>query len=967
MKKTILLILLIISNVTFSQVSTVPVLPTANTEITIIFDASGTELEDYTGQVYAHTGVTVDGEQWQNVIGEWADNTNNPKVTRDSSDPNKYTLLITPETYSYYSVEVSKSITEISIVYRSSDASLQSRPDYFIQLYEEGLNVTFTNPKNESVHQLNDIITISAEASLDADLELFVNGVSVETSTSTTTISTSYTFTSTGLHTLKTTANTALESKETEILVYVKTPTQEQTKPAGLKYGLNKNPDNSVTFLLQAPAKNDVFIIGDFNNWQLNESYQLFKDGEDFWITIAGLDIDIEYAYQYSIDYNIKVADPYSEKILDPWTDQYIKDGNYPNLKEYPTNLTTGYVSTFIINEETYNWNVTDFQKPSQDNLIIYELFIRDFTESDSFKEALTHLDYLQALGVNAIELMPINEFEGADSWGYNPVLYMALDKSYGTKNDFKEFVDACHERGIAVVADVVFNHSYGQSPLLQMYWDGASNKPAADNPWYNQDHNFVDNGSAHWGYDFNHESSYTTSFFNDVLSYWMEEYKIDGFRFDFTKGFSNTLYYGSNNWGSAYDADRITILKNYADFVWDQNPTNKPYVIFEHLSDNSEEKELADYGIMLWGNLNHSYNQNTMGFASDSSLDWISYQQRGWNNPMVMGYMESHDEERLMYKNLEFGNSNSDYNVKDINTALSREEIAGMFFFTIPGPKMIWQFGELGYDFSINTCEDGSVNNDCRLSRKPIKWNYADDPNRKHIYNTWATLIEFKKQYPEVFNTSDFSLNIGNTLTKSIVLRDASMDVVIIGNFDIVSKSISLEFSKPGTWYEYFTGKEKDISTVSQTITLEPGEYRMYSTQKLLDPRGGTSSDDSDNDGVVDTVDLCPNTMEGINVDDNGCPVFGLPSNNFNIETVGETCPNEENGQIIIEAIESHNYTTTIDGKLYNFTNELQIEDLKSGTYEFCILVDGETYAQCYEVIIEEGIAIAGKNKYFS
>ena len=266
----------------------------------------------------------------------------------------------------------------------------------------------------------------------------------------------------------------------------------------------------------------------------------MIKDGDDFWLTVPNLDIDTEYGYQYLIDYNSKVADPYSEKILDLWTDQYIKEGNYPDLKEYPSDLTTGYVSTFLINEENYTWNITDFVKPAQDNLIIYELHIRDFTESDSYNEALTHLDYLESLGVNAIELMPVNEFEGADSWGYNPALYMALDKAYGTKNNFKNFVDACHQRGIAVLADIVFNHSYGQSPLLQMYWNSSENKPAADNPWYNEDHNLVDNTSSHWGYDFNHESPYTTEFFNDVLSYWMDEYKIDGFRFDFTKGMSN-------------------------------------------------------------------------------------------------------------------------------------------------------------------------------------------------------------------------------------------------------------------------------------------------------------------------------------------------------------------------------------------------------------------------------------------
>ena len=128
-------------------------------------------------------------------------------------------------------------------------------------------------------------------------------------------------------------------------------------------------------------------LIGDFNNWENNTQYQLKKDTSNpdlFWITLNNLDPNKEYAYQYLVDYTIKIADPYSEKILDPWTDQYIKSGNYPNLKAYPTNLTTGYVSTFLINEPTYSWNVSNFMKPSQNNLIIYELHLRDFTESDS-------------------------------------------------------------------------------------------------------------------------------------------------------------------------------------------------------------------------------------------------------------------------------------------------------------------------------------------------------------------------------------------------------------------------------------------------------------------------------------------------------------------------------------------------------------------------------------------------------
>jgi len=956
MKKTVLLLILIISSLTFTfaQVSTVPTIPTAASEVTINFDATGTGLDGYTGDVYAHTGVTVNGARWQNVIADWGVNTSKAKLTRTAT--NLYELVITPNVYTFYDVATSETISEFNFVFRSSDGSQQT-VDLFVQIYEEGLNITFTEPLNGSAYNKNTSINIAAEASINADLELFVNGVSQETASNTNNISTSIFLTSTGNYTLKATATSGNATSETEISIYVKSPTQNQARPTGVSNGFNNNGDGTATFVLLAPNKNDVLLIGDFNDWTVNENYQLYKDGEYFWITLNNLNTDTEYAYQYLIDYEIKVADPYSEKILDPWTDQFISDSNYPNLKEYPINLTEGYVSTFKINEEHYTWQEENFTRPNQENLIIYELHVRDFTISDSFTEVISKLDYLEGLGINAIELMPINEFEGADSWGYNPALYFALDKAYGTKNAFKTLVDECHKRGIAVLADVVFNHSYGQSPLVQMYWNNVDNKPAADNPWYNTDHNFVDNPDAHWGSDFNHESPYTVSFFNEVLEYWMTEYKIDGFRFDFTKGFSNTIHTSSDPWGGNYDAKRIEILKNYANVVWNHNPSNKPYVIFEHLSNNDEETELANYGIMLWGNMNHSYNQNTMGYSSDSDISWISYKNRGWNTPNLIGYMESHDEERLMYKNLLFGNANSDYNVKNLTTALAREELAGMFLFTIPGPKMIWQFGELGYDKSIN--ENG------RVGRKPVLWEYENDVNRKHIYNTWSTLIELKKQLP-VFNTADYNLNVGS-LVKSITLKDDEMDVIIIGNFDIVEKDILVNFTKNGTWYEYFTGKTMEIPTTSNVITLTPGEYKLFATKRLLDPRGGTANDDSDGDRINDIADLCPNTKEGIQVDENGCPIFDLSVENFTIEVISETCPNKNNGQINITSKEDFNFTTTINNIPYSFSNELNVSDLPTGNYDFCIEVIGETYTQCYSITIEAGSVISGKTSVSS
>lgn len=835
LKKYFLALVLILSSFFIkAQVTTTPTLPTVSDAITITFDATGTELANYSGTVYAHTGVTLSGLKWQKVKGTWGNNATQPALTKIST--NIYQLSITPNVTSYYGITTG-TVSELDFVFRSADGPKQypRGSDIFIPIYAAGLNVTITSHANNDAIVQNTTQTISADASLASTIKIYVDNVLQTTATSATTASKSYTFSTTGSHLLKATATLNSITKTDSVSVFVKSTTQIASIPSGMKNGINKNNDGSVTFVLTAPNKTDAFVMGDFNNWLLNETYHMKKDAatNQFWITISGLDPNTEYAYQYHVDYSLTIADPFGHKILDPSNDQYIPTSTFPNIKAYPTGLTTGIVSTFTIAEPTFNWT-SSYTAPNKNNLIIYELLLRDFevvgtTDIGDYNKALTHLDYLQNLGVNAIELMPVSEFEGNDSWGYNPSFHGALDKAYGTPTNYKTFINECHKRGISVIMDVVYNHTMGSSPLAQLYWDGTNNRPSATSPYLNP----IAKHDFNVGNDMNHESAYTKTYVKETLQYWLQEYHVDGFRFDLSKGFTQNNTLGNSGMMANQDNSRIAILEDYATFIWGVN--SSAYVILEHFADNAEEKILANYGMMLWGNMNNNYAQNTMGFSSSADVSWLSYVNRGWNNPNVVGYMESHDEERLMYKNLTFGSSSGAYNVKTLATALKREELVANFFFTIPGPKMIWQFGELGYNFSINTCQDGSVNNNCRLSRKPIHWEYLNDANRKNVYDVWRTLAAFKQQQP-VFNSTNFTLNV-STLNKNIVLRDASMDVVLLGNFNLTAQNIAPNFTKTGTWYEYYSGSTLNVTNVNSSLNMQPGEYRMYSTVQLNNP----------------------------------------------------------------------------------------------------------------------------------
>lgn len=418
---------------------------------------------------------------------------------------------------------------------------------------------------------------------------------------------------------------------------------------------------------------------------------------------------------------------------------------------------------------------------------------------------------------------MPVMEFEGNESWGYNPMFYMAPDKYYGTKNDFKELVDSCHSRGIAVILDIAINHAFGQCPLVRMYFDpsaGQYGQPTAESPWFNQ----VPKHDFNVGYDFNHEAEATKYFTKRVFQHWVKEYKVDGYRVDLSKGFTQTNSLGNvNAWGQ-YDAQRIETLTRIKEEV--EEVDSCVFMILEHFASNPEESELSNRGFMLWGNLNHEFSEGSMGYPSN--LSGIDYQKRGWTNPNLVGFMESHDEERLMYKNLNFGNSNASYSTKDKLIALERMELAAAFLITVPGPKMIWQFGEYGYDYSINYCPDGTINPDCRISNKPIRWDYLQEESRTNLYAKYRGLIELRNRFPSIFRSRNTLSSVTGS-KKYFSLETNDSIVLVAGNFGIVSHTMTLPFFSPGLWYDYFSGDSLRVTGDLDTNYI-PGEYHIYS-----------------------------------------------------------------------------------------------------------------------------------------
>jgi len=815
--------------------------------------------------VYVHIGVITNlsptATPWKYVKYNQNFNVANSLLQTTSLGNSKWSFTINGGIRSYFGItDPGETILKIAILFRNGNGSKVARntdgSDMYIPIYTNALATRFTEPlvqptflpRPETITKvIGNTISMTGIASSSATMRLYLNGTIVQTALNATTISAAPTINVAGNQVIVVEADNGILNKRDTIQFYVAAPINVAALPAGVKDGINYEADNTAaTLVLYAPSKNRVSVIGDLtgSNWAEQLPYQMNKtpDGNYWWIRLTGLTPGTEYSFQYLVDGTLKIAEPYAEKILDPWNDPFIPSTTYPGLKPYPANLTSGIVSVLQTNQSTYNWQSNSYTRPDKRKLVIYELLLRDFLANHDWATLNDTLNYLKNMGITAIQLMPINEFEGNLSWGYNPDFYFAPDKYYGPADQLKQFIDNCHSKGIAVVMDIALNHSFGLAPMVQLYWNAATQRPANNNPWFNP----VAKHAYNVGYDMNHESLATRYFVSRVLEHWLTKYKIDGFRFDLSKGFTQVQTCDANGancnvggW-SNYDASRIAIWKKYYDTMQLKAPGS--YAILEHFAENSEEIELSNYGMMLWGNSNCAYSQAVEGYASGPCGTWELrnniFTERGWSNPHLITYMESHDEERLMFNALEYGNSSGGYNIKTLATALKRMEMASAFLLTIPGPKMIWQFGELGYEYSINYCPNGTINPDCRTDAKPIKWEYLLNADRKRLYEVNAALAKLRQHpsFGNLFTSNQMDYNLTPAF-KRFRVSSGAFHMVVVGNFDVVQQSSTVTFPVAGTWYDYLNGGTFSATGGGQNITLQPGEYHVYLNQLVPIP----------------------------------------------------------------------------------------------------------------------------------
>jgi len=730
----------------FAQVTPSPnPIPVGYTgEVTITYDATkGNGGMVGATKCYAHTGlITADSKNtgdWKNVIGSWRGATQ-PQLT--SLGDNKWQLVI-PNIYSFYGVPETTDIKALAFVFHDGPSGSK-----------EGKAVS------------GDILVYLGEET-GGDIWDAVASVAPVTG----------------------------------------------TRPSGVSNGIYYGADGtSVTLCTYAASNSEparrVFLLGDMTDWKLDAAHQMKRDGNYFWITLTGLQKGKEYRFQYAVEradgVKKQICDIYSEKVIHP-DDQWEPKQVDPTLIDYPTRgADGGFVTVIQPGKPEYQWSsaTLNFQRPARENLIVYEVWVYDYTTKRTFKGLIDRLDYIQNLGVNAIELMPITEFEGNQSWGYNPVLYFALDRAYGKADDFKQLVDECHKRGIAVIMDMVFNHTNGSNPMVKLYPWTSSDKSQTElrlNPWININPPEGDNG---YGEEWNHDFGPAKEMFERVFEYWLREYKIDGYRLDLSHG----LCGNTNNAVS----NLISYYNNHVKAV-----SNGAYMILEHWGNGQDQ--LIGQGMQCWtGNvITNAYCQTAMGWLKDG--DGFD----GANRAGYVSYAESHDEERMQYKAKMYGNGD----LKTNETArLGRVAENVAFNVLLKGAHMLWQFEELGYDISID--QNGRTGSKPNPSTK----GYFVQPARVDAFTKCAQVITLRTQLmPNAF-TGTPNVSIGSG--KALRTIQWGNNVFVAANFGVEgNQAVSMP---SGTWYDYLGGAVKATAT---TCVLAPGELKVFTGTQVIAP----------------------------------------------------------------------------------------------------------------------------------
>lgn len=537
---------------------------------------------------------------------------------------------------------------------------------------------------------------------------------------------------------------------------------------------------NYVEFTLWAPYNEQASLILILNC--LDQPVTMEKGPDGRFRTKVKLD-DGCYSYRFKVQSKSFFLNPDDwVEMIDPYATQ---------IDQYAQNA-IALVKNGQRVIDSYSWQHDQVELPDRRTLIIYETLVQDFAKGEgcgTFDSVIDQLDYLQSLGVNALELMPVQACPGDIGWGYSISHYFALRTAYGEPADFKRLVDECHRRHMWVILDIVLNHSDAESPLTQIDYDY----------WYRREPKDPDNS---WGpefdydhYDDNFDCYPARQYMRDMVNFWVSEYHIDGLRFDAVKQLNHP--------------DVLDWITDQAGLAAKPGPL---YSIAEYIPEGPEIGGFSGPVDSSWRVSCH-YNLLDLLLKENPSLDLVKQiidpSRDGFQSTLdVINYTTSHDQNHLMADLADAGIFEK--------AAFKRAKLAAALVMTAVGIPMIWMGEEFG-EYKSKTLEPA-----------PLDWSLLDNQPNAQLLDYYRGLIQLRKTNPAL--SSDHLTicheNNGDRVLGYIRWHDMGPQVVILVNCSdhFIANYEVTGLPEDGSWHEWT--KDYDVQVEAGRLVIDLPEY---------------------------------------------------------------------------------------------------------------------------------------------
>jgi 1,4-alpha-glucan branching enzyme len=556
---------------------------------------------------------------------------------------------------------------------------------------------------------------------------------------------------------------------------------------------------NGIEFKLFAPYNEETALIGEWNNWQ---RIPMQKDDKGWWHVSVPL-ADGQYKYKFSLksksyfmmDQMVEVADPRAAALT----------------QEFPESAIVAVRNGRRV-VSTYQWKNDDKPLPPNDALVIYEMHVGDFSggpgdDKDGkpkgrFQNVIDKLDYLVSLGINAIELMPCNEFPFERSWGYNPRSIFAVENDYGTPDDLCRLVDECHGRGIRVIHDGVYNHSEENAPLTKIdytYWYHKENPDEPFNrfgPKFNYE--FCDEKLGVWP---------ARQHVRDAILFWIDNFHIDGVRFDATY-----------------------LIKHFNFLGWlhseiFQHIKGKPfYTIAENIP---QDPSIAGPNGPLDAAWHEHFRQQLMSTVLETSVEGrdpmsmdglvqaMDPDQDGFSGAFnVVNYLDNHDSERVMWQL-------STVAKRFDKPAFRRNRLGAALLLTSPGIPMIYMGQEFGESAPKTT------------DWQRIDWSLLQNQNNADLMHYYAGLIYLRKTNRALQGNTFEAISKDKERCIFAFKRwdDGGGVVVVVANLkDSFAGDVQVgNWPGDGKWHEFINNYDVEVQGGVLKDSLAESEVKIY------------------------------------------------------------------------------------------------------------------------------------------